>query len=69
MKCEHCGKNEVTEICEWGVYEYGKEPRTEPMNDAWLCDGCSSILWNKIKGAVNAGLIHFIIRTSCNHMR
>jgi hypothetical protein len=31
------------------------------MQTADLCSACSDELWSKVKGAVNAGLMHFAI--------
>lgn len=40
----------------------GAEPRSEPMQKAALCQGCSETLWLRCAGAVNAGLMHWIVR-------
>jgi hypothetical protein len=51
--CELCQKP-PTVLCEWGLYD-----RTDPMNKAKLCGDCSTALWRKCAGSVNAGLMHW----------
>lgn len=64
MKCECCGEEACGNFT-WGLYDYTipgtkeKIKRTEPMYNANLCKKCSDDLWNKIRGAVNAGYYHF----------
>lgn len=35
-------------------------PRSEPMNEAKLCNDCSNLLWLKCAGSVNSGNMHWI---------
>jgi len=60
-KCDCC-QNEAHGRFVWGLYEEPSGiPRTTEMQVADLCSACSDELWSKIKGAVNAGLMHFAI--------
>jgi len=64
MKCDMGGcPNDAIIECEWGLYEPRDGiPRTEPMNKALLCKTCSDDLWRRVKGAVNAGIMHWVNR-------
>lgn len=57
-KCETCS-SPSTVNCVWGLYEHDGKPRTEPMQSADLCKQCSDDLWQRVRGAVNAGLMHW----------
>lgn len=56
MTCKLCTKPATVE-CEWGHYQ-----RTEPMNQAQLCDSCSNMVWKQVKSQVNAGICHWVNR-------
>lgn len=60
-KCDCC-TNKAQGRYVWGLYEEPNGiPRTTEMQVADLCGPCSDELWQKIKGAVNQGLMHFAI--------
>jgi hypothetical protein len=58
MKCELC-KNPAIVECIWGLYE-----RSEPIQKAELCSTCADSLWHKCKGAVNAGFMYWLNKTT-----
>lgn len=63
MTCSHSGcGNEATVHCVWGLYAPCEKSREEPMNEADLCGDCSDALWQTVKGAVNAGHMHWVNR-------
>lgn len=51
-KVQPCGC-EAVGFFMWGLYPNGHH------NKAWLCEEHSSELWEKIKGVVTCGLMHF----------
>jgi hypothetical protein len=55
MNCEMCDKPAQSEV-EWGLYE------SDPKQTAILCDKHSDELWAKVRTAVSANLMHFVIR-------
>lgn len=43
----------------WGSYQ--EHAKGYPHQRGYLCDACSSELWEKIKGRVSLGDCHFIV--------
>ena len=48
--------------CTWGLYQMGDMPPTVPMHEADLCQPHAAKLWDCVKGAVNAGMMHWANR-------
>lgn len=70
MTCEMC-RNDAKCCCIWGLYEYNyTDPLTQEtihldqgeLTESYFCKEHSDELWKKIHCAVNAGMMHFIIK-------
>lgn len=56
MKCEICPQQASVHVT-WGLYS-----TPGPKQEADLCSACSDSLWSRVKGAVNALLMHWTNR-------
>ena len=72
MKCEMCNEGAFCH-CIYGLYEYKTKPETpdgpivivprnELLHEHELCKIHMNELWDKIRGSVNSGYMHFEIR-------